>query len=303
MNDLRQTDSEFFIDSALLAEIRKLLELYPELKRALGMPVQFRVVLDANIAISDLLHKLKKPSLKQTMIEECARAGTLLVHAPRWLDEEMTTSTIPQVAERKNLDRETILGLWSEYREIIEWDETLCAPEQLEGVIEDEKDAPYLALEKKIEAAGILSRDKHIAKMGGHTLPQDFVIVVRRYARASSVHLSIYVSGSLIGVLSVGALQALVGGLSKMISQMQPWAKWTLAAGAILAVVHPKSRKFFQKKLKSTLNLGESVAPQLLQLIDLAGQKQLEAEACLAITQDFISEPDDRSCASGSASD
>lgn len=77
MNSQKQKRSAFYVDSASLKEIRNLLAFQPALQRTLGIPARLNVVLDANLAIADLLHKLKAHGLRQTAIEKCARAGTL----------------------------------------------------------------------------------------------------------------------------------------------------------------------------------------------------------------------------------
>ena len=285
MNSLSQDSPAFFIDSATLNEIRKFLELRPSIQRLVGLPIQFKVVMDANIAIADVLRKARMPHLPQTAIEECVRAGSLLVYAPRWLDTEMTTSAIPQAALKKRIDLDFLVSLWSEYKEIILWDDVPVSCDQQAMSDGDAKDVPYIALEKRIDAVGILSRDKDIVRMGGNALQLEFVFGVQRYSRAASVHLTIYLSGSLIGVMSFGALQCIVRGLIDLVVMLPPWARYLLLASVIGAVLHPESRRAIIEQIGRVVKLGESAAPHLLNLINTAGEKQREAEVALVAAQ------------------
>ena len=252
------------------------------------MPARFKVVLDANIAIADLLHKLKTPGLRQTAIEECARAGTLEVYAPRWLDEEMKDRAIPLVAQRKGLDAEALVALWAEYRDLLVWDETIRRPDETAADIGDVKDVPYVELQRKIEAVGILSRDKDIEQLGGTVLQLEFVLTVRRYARAASTHLSIHVNGMFIGVLSTVALIGIVRGAAKIISQVPPWGKCILLIGLCIAIAHPQSRKSILKQMEMLLGVGGTATPYLWDLIELSEEKRIEAERELSATNRLI---------------
>ena len=58
----------------------------------------FDIVLDANIAIGDLLYKHRNPHLKQTALQEIVKSGVVRLYAPSWLEAEMLSSTIPHDA-------------------------------------------------------------------------------------------------------------------------------------------------------------------------------------------------------------
>ena len=84
-----------YIDSASLSDLRGLLHIYPQLQQIAGAIAEFRVVLDANLAVRDLLHKHNNPHIEQTALEECIKSSVMQVCAPAWLDQEMTKSAIP----------------------------------------------------------------------------------------------------------------------------------------------------------------------------------------------------------------
>lgn len=79
MSDSQGAASGSYLDSEVLNSLRQLIELHPALQQATGELPRFDIVLDANIAISDLLYKYQKPHLKQTALQEvCLRCRKAL---------------------------------------------------------------------------------------------------------------------------------------------------------------------------------------------------------------------------------
>lgn len=280
--------SEIYIDSASLRDIRRFLELRSDLQKVIGLPARFKVVLDANIAVADLMHKLNMPNVRQTAIEECVTSGVLEVHAPRWLDEEIVTRTIPKVARDKKIDPASLLSLWEQYREMLIWDEALRHPEGGVPDSADVDDIPYITLAGKIDAVGILSRDKHIAALGGTPLKLEFALTVRRYARAASVHLSIYVNGTLIGAFGFSAIMILVRKSKDLFMELPPIVRTLLIIGLAISIIHPGSRKWIYDKIMAIKELGGVAWPEILSLLELAAAKQLEAESELNVVNTLI---------------
>jgi hypothetical protein len=104
------TSGESYLDSEILAGLRKFAELYPAIRQVVGTIAQFKVVLDANMAVAELNHKLKKPQLRQTALEEAVKASAVELHAPLWLDREMTSSTIPQFAAKRGIPEQELFA-------------------------------------------------------------------------------------------------------------------------------------------------------------------------------------------------
>lgn len=85
------------------------------------------------------------------------------------------------------------------------WDDDLQYPADTDFGEIDPKDKPYIQLQEKIDAIGILSRDKHNNELGGNSLKLGFVLSARQYARALSVHISIELGGVIIGTVTIDA--------------------------------------------------------------------------------------------------
>ena len=71
-----------YLDSAILSSLRQLIDLHPALEQATGQLPRFDIVLDANIAIGDLLHKHQNPHLEQTALQEVVKSGVVRLWDP-----------------------------------------------------------------------------------------------------------------------------------------------------------------------------------------------------------------------------
>jgi len=247
----------------------------------IGPIAQFKVVLDANIAVNDLVHKLKHEKVRRTAIEEAVKSGTIELYAPTWLDEEMIGSTIPQVAAKRGISEPALQSLWVSYKEQIIWDDTFTVPEDFDPRDGDAKDVPYVALQESLLTAVILSEDKGIDRLGGTRTDLQFVMSVRDYARAASYVVGIRIGSALIGSISVGALVQGIRGLGHLIGRMPDWAKIALLGVFVIAIAYPQSRHRIFNVLKSCGGLIGDVWPELERLIDLDAEKKKEADTAL----------------------
>lgn len=289
MSEARAIPDEAYLDSKVLASLRVFLELYPELEKLTGKIAQYKIIIDANAAISDLLHKHRNPDLKQTAIEEAAKSSAVELHAPTWLDTEMVESAIPQVSKRKKIPEPELLELWATYKEQIIWDDTFSTPETPEHGKGDAKDMPYVALQERIAAAAILSQDTDIDELGGKRATLEFVLSVRSYARAASYSVGIRVGGTFITTVSITLFIETIKGLASLLSKLPDWLKITLIAVAVLAIIHPDFRERLVGLMKK---LGGAVIdfwPEIEKFIELASEKQMEADAALGETERLLS--------------
>ena len=277
-----------YIDSEILASLRGFVELHPTLQQLTGPIARFKIVLDANMALADLLHKHSHAGQRRTALEEAVKSSTIELHAPAWLDKEMIGSAIPQVSRKKGISESELLTLWAGHKELIIWDETFAAPVSDDATDGDSKDVPYVALQQCVSAAAILSRDKDIDDLGGQRVDLEFVLSVRTYARAASYVVGIRVGGVVVTWISVGLLVQLVKLIASSLSRLPDGVKFVLVAAAAFVVIHPQSRERVLVFLK---DLGESIAdvwPEIEALIELAAAKQLEAETALSESERLL---------------
>jgi predicted nucleic acid-binding protein len=237
MTQIRDTPR---FDTAQIGPLRDVLTKFG-LKSGIGDFVRFRVVVDANFVIQELMQRVRYPE-RRTALEELIRATVIDAYAPRWLDCEME-SAIVQTAAKRKLAVEALRLEWQSYRLLLKWDDSLRAPDTIGPSQIDPKDAPYIQLEGRIAAHGILSKDAHIKRMGGHPLTLDFVLSARRYARGAVACISIRMMGVVISMVAVKALVESIRGLARALTALPEAAKVLLFVAMMAAVLHPGARK------------------------------------------------------------
>lgn len=279
---------EFYLDSEALAGLRQFVGLYPQLEKMIGPIAQYKVIIDANIAVSDLLRKYNYPDMKQTAIEELVRSSALELHAPIWLNTEMVGSAIPKVSKKKNIPESVLLELWAEYKKQIKFDETFSSPDYSDSHEGDPKDVPYVALLELIDADAVLSRDKDISKLGGKRIEFEFVLSLQSYARAATYTFGIRVGGVLFTTLSIGLLVQIVKGFVLLISRIPDWAKISLLLGVVFIAAHPGSRERVLKFMRDAGEMIPDIWPEIEKLVELDSEKQIEADKALGKTERLL---------------
>jgi hypothetical protein len=152
-------------------------------------------------------------------------------------------SAVAKTASKRKMSREDLWAQWQIYRRLLKWDDQLNKPGLHSMATIDPKDAPYIDLEEKIAAHGILSKDAHIRKMGGHPLTLDFVFSTRRYARATVACVSIRVLGVVVSLLAFKVLTETLRAATRGLTALTDAAKGLLLLAGVAALLHPGARK------------------------------------------------------------
>lgn len=278
------------IDTKHIKWLRSSLNTHKELLSSISQFAQLRVVIDVNIVVSDLLHKIKHTERGDTAIEELVQASVFEVFAPRWLEEELS-SAFQQVARKRMLEESDLWTAWAEYRKLIQWDENYDRiPEDFNGA-GDPKDIPYVHLEKAINASGILSNDEHIAQMGGNRLSLEFVLETRKYARAAVISVGIRVSGHFLGAVTLSALKKVLNLVQGQFQKLSPKLKTALLCAVVFALLHPGSRAWIMGQLKKLGPAFNFLSEGLFTFLTIEAQKREEAEKYLAQVQQTVKAP------------
>lgn len=271
-----------YLDSAILNPLRGLVELSPALQQATGQLPRFDIVLDANIAIGDLLHKHRNPHLEQTALQEVVKSGVVRLYAPNWLETEMLSSTIPQVSQKYKIPQETLFSSWESYKAAIIFDERFDQAQEVTTNSLDPKDAPYVQLQNAISALGILSNDKDIDALGGTRLDRELVMTIRAYARSASYSVSIKVGGVVISNISLSIIRDVMLFFRDMASRMPDWMKLLLLVGVFFVLAHPESRARLSAVIKSIGQGISEVWPDIQQFLTYASERVAEEQKVLA---------------------
>ncbi|WP_278360417.1 hypothetical protein [Thalassospira xiamenensis] len=282
MPDLQGDQNANYLDSAILNSLRQLIELHPALEQATGQLPRFDIVLDANIAIGDLLYKHQNPHIEQTALQEIVKSGVVRLYAPSWLETEMLSSTIPQVSQKFKIPQETLFSSWETYKSIIIFDARFNQPQEVNASCLDPKDAPYVQLQKAIFALGILSKDRDIDALGGTRLDRELVMTIRAYARSASHSVSIKVGGVVISNISLSVLKDVMLFFRDMVARMPDWMKLLLLVGVFFVLAHPESRARLSAVIKSIGQGIGDVWPDIQQFLIYASERVAEEQKALA---------------------
>lgn len=279
---------DFRIDTSGLALFRELAIKNRQLAEVIGKILQCRIVVDANIVISDLRQKILHPERGKTALEELMASSVLIVVAPRWLETDMN-SAITQYAESSGLSKVLLYLHWEEYKRKLVWDETYPRPIDTPLTHTDPKDAPYVFTQWLHNAVGVLSKDKHIEQMGGNRLSLDFVFSVRSYARAKVIAVTIKVGGTVLGAAAIAVAFELVKALIHAVKRIPPGVLLLLILIAIVVIASPEARQWIREKfshVKANLEpLFTGIASAVQQGAVIAQQKEAEAAKHLSDAQ------------------
>jgi len=279
----------FHVPSDRLKQLRGVIRSYKQLTETLGTTFQFRLVVDSNVVLGDLLWlttKRKNIAAKTDLIE-VIESETIEVYAPPALFEEVEEK-IPLIAKDKGIDVSLLIMQWQEYKTYLKSSEPDI--EKVAAIAKgvDPDDAPFIALAQTISAHGVISKDKHIGMMGGAQISITCVTHLRNYSRATAVELNIKVNGVIFAGLSVAAIDGLIQGvrqLSEKLSKAPDWVKLCLLAGVLFVVLHPSARANVANKLNTVLGGIKELTPSVIALISkakiLAEEKRVEAKANL----------------------
>ena len=284
------TNREYSVDSKVLAQVRELTASSSPWAKSFKNVVQFRLVIDANFVISDLLHKHRQPA-HNTAVEELIRATVFVVVAPRWLETEMVSSAIPKAAKKRNLPEAVLLTLWAEYKKNIVWDNASREP-PASADSADPKDVPYVMTQVRQDASGVLSNDAHIAKLGGTKLTLDFVLSVRRYARRTAVSVSLRFSGMALGMFTVGVIIEGIKVAATAFSRLPPAVQILIVVVVAAALLDPRSRAWLKEKagvfFKRAQPVFAFVGEAVVRGRELVVSSELEASISLSEAQGKI---------------
>jgi predicted nucleic acid-binding protein len=245
------------VQSDKLKELREAIDGSKELSKMLGGIVRFRLVVDTNIIIGDILWLVAertKPNAKTQLMETIEAATIDLFAPPRLLDE--VEEKLVLLAEDKGLDLQEMQAHWATYRAKI----TIAEPDNERVLIArqgvDPDDAEFLALAETIAAAGIFSKDRDIAQMGGNQISVECITHLRDFSRATAVELNIKINGVRFAVFGVAAAKRLFVGIEALIDGVKKapdWVKVALIAGGLFIAFNPNARAGAIRALKYLL--------------------------------------------------
>ncbi len=279
----------FTVRSDKLKELRAVVQTWKESSAFIGGAAQFRLVVDSNVVLGDLLWLVaeRKNETAKTALMEALEAETINVYVPSTLFDEIEEH-IPLIAAKKGLDINLMYVQWDIYKSKLKIAEPDVEKVQVLKNGVDPDDAEFVALAQTISAAGVVSKDKHIRQMGGNQISVECITYLRNYSRATAIELNIKVHGVLFANISIAAIRDLFQGSKALINgigKAPDWVKFALLAGGLFVALHPGARANVARGLKTVLaGIGEAtpfVIAQIAEAAALAEKHKSEAQGHL----------------------
>lgn len=268
------------VRSNKLKELRTSIGTLRQLNYPMAAIAKISLVIDTNIILGELrwLTSKRHTDEAKTGLMEVIEAETVTLYAPPIFFAEVEEK-IPLMATTQGLDVEVMRKHWDVYKTKI----ILAIPDEdlvksLKAGV-DPDDAEFVALQQTLGADGVLSKDAHIAAMGGNKVSLDCIFYLRDYSRTAAIELNIKVAGvnfTLAGLTAIRACVAGVKALSRSISAAPDWLKFALLLCALLTLANPRSRAKVLGAVNVVLAGATSAAPAVLDLVSVAAQLAIE---------------------------
>lgn len=277
------SDSFLAVRSDKLKELRTSIATLRKLNYPMAAIAKISLVIDTNILLGELrwLSSKRHTDDAKTSLMEVIEAETVTLYAPPVFFDEVEEK-IPLLATTQGLDAEMMRKHWEVYKTKI----ILAIPdknlvESLKAGV-DPDDAEFVALQQTLGADGVLSKDPHIAAMGGNKVSLDCIFYLKNYSRTAAVELNIKVAGASFTLAGLAAIRACVGGiqaLSRCIQTAPDWLKFALLLGALLTLANPRSRAKVLNAVNALLEGAATTVPAILDLVSVAAQLANEKES------------------------
>lgn len=263
---------EAVFPSDVLAPIREFIQRVPALHSLLQGMIQIRLILDANVVQKELRWRLVKrrhPSAR-SCLHELIDSGIVVALVPRFLDSEIEDH-IPDIALDTGCPIDGVRQQWDDIRSRLFWYEPqhLGARDQMADAV-DPDDVPYKVACDELGADAVYSRDAHFRTMDVPVISATPDLILRSYARSSSVVMGVTLGSGLALTISFASLYGLYCLIEKTLRGfcgLPTWAKVSIAAAAFAIAAHPKSRAKIYEAWDHICKLANINNPSVLRIV------------------------------------
>jgi hypothetical protein len=205
--------------------------------------------------------------------------------APPALEREIQKH-IDEIAEYAQVPMDKALQEWQQLRSHLHFYDPEPSP-QCEPDCVDPDDLPYKLVCEQLGAHGVYSRDRHLRQMSAPVIWVRLDLTIRDYARASTVRLTLHLGTGFSVMIGFGALMGFVRGCQgclRLLGQLPTWARLTVAAGALLVIIHPKFRATIADLFQSARGQFEDLKPVLGETFETLMSQLAAADATAKYT-------------------
>lgn len=281
------------IPSDNLLHLRELFLTWQPFFRLLEVMPQFRLVIDSNVVIEELLYLVKSrrnPSAR-TSLQEAVDSGAVVALAPFKLRDEVTKH-IPRLAGERCIPEESLRQAWLGYQSRINFVDAGQASAEEAATAVDPDDLPFVYLYRKVNADAVVSRnEKHIRAMGARSVKLEVMVHVRDYAREKAPEVTLKAGAFIITLPVLAGAHALVTLLirvAKGIANLPPGVQLTLLAVALAVSAHPRSRRVLSTFASQHASKLKGPARDVLRALLALMEQMSAAERRVMLKQEIL---------------
>ena len=250
--------------------MREFIQRVPALYPLLRGLIHIRLILDANIVQQELrwrLVKRRNPSAR-SYLHELIDSGIVMALAPRFLESEIEEH-LPDIARDSRRPIEEVRQQWHDIRSRLCLYQPLSASDGMSDAV-DPDDVPYKVACDELGADAVYSRDAHFRAMNVPVLSATPNLILRNYARSSSVVMGVTLGSAFIVTISYASLYGLYCLIEKTLigfCRLPMWAKVCIASAAFAIGAHPKSRARLGEAWDYICDVTKTNSPSFLNII------------------------------------
>jgi hypothetical protein len=251
------------IPSDALRALLSLRDEFPAFRQLLDDIIQIVIVLDASAVQSELRWRLgsrTKPAAR-TGLHEAIDAGAVIAVAPVFLRQEIE-KYLALVAGETGATLEAATAEWQRVQSLIRF----YAPtgDGTQFALVDPKDSDYALTAKELDADFVRTNDSDFARMGLPVIGPELDSLLRDYARATSVLVTVKLGSGLAVTFGIHAFVELIRGIAEIVRRLPPIVKAILGIAIAVSILHPTSRAKLVQWAKALWDRLRETKPTLI---------------------------------------
>ncbi len=152
----------------------------------------------------------------------------------------------------------------------------------------DPKDSPYVLTARELDADFVRTTDAHFTRMGATVIGRDLDLILRDYARSTSVLVTIKLGSGYAVTFSIMAFVEMIRGITEMIRRLPPATKLVLGIAVAGVILHPTSREKLTRCAKTLWQRLQKAKPVLVPILQEAVKYLDEAMTTSRKTREAI---------------
>ena len=275
------------IPSDALRSLLNLRDEFPPFRQLLEDIIQIVIVMDASAVQGELRWRLgsRTNPTARTGLHEAIDSGAVIAVAPIFLRQEIE-KYLPLIASETGVSLEAANAEWERVQRFIRF----YAPtgDDAEFALVDPKDSPYALTARQLDADFVRTTDPHFARMGVTVIGPDLDMVLRDYARATSVLVTVKLGSGLALTFGIQVFVEMIQGITEMIRKLPPAVKLILGTAVAIALLHPTSREKLVQWLKKIWERLRETKPVLASISQGAVKHLADAAKTSRTTREVI---------------